>query len=461
MDIGQGYRWNVPLITYAYDQSFLDFFGTNGVAAVESAIQILNDLPPTSQTDLTNYPLLTKRINYRATSENLFDLKSETLALLIEHMGLAQPSRYPMVIKQWSPSFTNSSFYDPDYLSCAYANGYLAQRNFDPLNLSPSFYVDGVLYGFDLEIYGGESEIMIYPVYPEAGELPAIADNIGGLETGYYPGQNILGLTQDDVGGLCYLYSTNNLAYENLLSDVRRPRERHKGPVNGAWRPGIDKLTFVPQPSGGGDDRFRTLVYSYDDKYIANGKVVTQRVERVVSKPDFFFCAKNIRDPNGSFYFERTATTNWINNSIPNGSSGDGPGVIVPQVRITFNKMGHIINFVQSGSFVNEIETDQYSWSSFDGTTNAPVVYPILQEGTKSFVVNLRMTTDPSLGLFPPPLKAFEWRVNDPLGSVSLFQTSSNMANWVNICSITNDGTSWYFYNYNVPNQQFYRVVPQ
>src|SRR5580658_6978709 len=43
MDIGNGYRWNVPVVTYGFDKSFLDFFGTNGVAAVEAAIQILND----------------------------------------------------------------------------------------------------------------------------------------------------------------------------------------------------------------------------------------------------------------------------------------------------------------------------------------------------------------------------------------------------------------------------------
>src|ERR1700735_1077990 len=57
MIIGQGYRWNVPVITYGYDQSFLNFFGTNGVAAVEAAIQILNSLPPASRINLTNYLL--------------------------------------------------------------------------------------------------------------------------------------------------------------------------------------------------------------------------------------------------------------------------------------------------------------------------------------------------------------------------------------------------------------------
>src|SRR5215471_9962993 len=41
MDITEGYRWNVPVLTYGFDRSFLDFFGDQGVAAVESAIRIL------------------------------------------------------------------------------------------------------------------------------------------------------------------------------------------------------------------------------------------------------------------------------------------------------------------------------------------------------------------------------------------------------------------------------------
>src|SRR6185312_17173619 len=49
MKIGEGYRWNVPVITYGYDKSFTNYFGSNGVVEAESAIQILNSLPPSSQ----------------------------------------------------------------------------------------------------------------------------------------------------------------------------------------------------------------------------------------------------------------------------------------------------------------------------------------------------------------------------------------------------------------------------
>ena len=64
MNLGEGYRWNVPVITYGFERSFLDYFGTNGVAAVESAIQTLNQVPSASQINLQDFPLETWRANY-------------------------------------------------------------------------------------------------------------------------------------------------------------------------------------------------------------------------------------------------------------------------------------------------------------------------------------------------------------------------------------------------------------
>ena len=69
MNLGGEYRWNVPVVTYAFDPSFVAFFGSNGVAAVESAIQILNDLPPASQMDPGVYPLDTQGGNPTAQAE--------------------------------------------------------------------------------------------------------------------------------------------------------------------------------------------------------------------------------------------------------------------------------------------------------------------------------------------------------------------------------------------------------
>ena len=85
-NIGEEYRWNTPFIYYAFDQNFLDYFGSNGVWAVEQAIAVLNGLTNFSQysADLTEVPLETRRLNYRAQALHLYDLISTSLYLTLE-----------------------------------------------------------------------------------------------------------------------------------------------------------------------------------------------------------------------------------------------------------------------------------------------------------------------------------------------------------------------------------------
>ena len=33
-NLGEEYRWNSPVVTYSYDESLLNYFGSNGVVAV-------------------------------------------------------------------------------------------------------------------------------------------------------------------------------------------------------------------------------------------------------------------------------------------------------------------------------------------------------------------------------------------------------------------------------------------
>ena len=37
-NFGQGYRWNVPVVYYAYDASFASFFGPYGMAEVRQGL---------------------------------------------------------------------------------------------------------------------------------------------------------------------------------------------------------------------------------------------------------------------------------------------------------------------------------------------------------------------------------------------------------------------------------------
>ena len=132
MCISNEYRWNVPVVTYGFDQSFLDYFGSNGVAAVESAIAILNDLLPASSIVLTNYPFYSTQYNLAVELQSLYDLKSETLSLLLEQMGLANPVRSICVLRQWNPALAGIVFLGPDNWPAGTIPTYIVQRNFDP-----------------------------------------------------------------------------------------------------------------------------------------------------------------------------------------------------------------------------------------------------------------------------------------------------------------------------------------
>ena len=272
MEIGSGYRWNVPVVTYGFDQSFLDYFGTNGVAAVTAAIQILNNLPTASSLVLTNYPYWSGQINYAAQILSLYDLKSETLQLLVGQLGMAQPTRNLFVIKQWNPillTTPNSS----DWFDGIIPN-YIVQRNYDPQSFAASPYINGSIYFASIGRFANQS-LFIQPTVadPFANSYTAVADF--NLNSGEY----FTGLTYDDVGGLRYLLSTNLVNYETLLASVHGVGTNTF--VNGAWRPGVDKITFIPQPINALTGAFLPTTNQFTDTYITNGNVIQQHSSRL------------------------------------------------------------------------------------------------------------------------------------------------------------------------------------
>jgi hypothetical protein len=439
MCISNEYRWNVPVVTYGFDKSFPDFFGSNGMAAVESAIQILNDLPPASQIVLTNYPFNSQSINFEAQVQNLYDLKSQTLSLLLEHLGLAQPTRYIYVLRQWNPN-------------------YVVQRNFDPQTLDASTYVNDSLYSYYIETEFNyltlQNQNNIYPIPEDPLNVNlAVADfnfssNLGKFYTG---------LTYDDVGGLAYLLSTNNVNYEMLLSDVVCAGTNSNSFVNGAWRPGVDKITFILQPVDSQSGAFLPMTNYFTDSYITNGILKQQQMARIISQPDFLFCAGDVTSgvPTVAL-FTRTGTTNWLNNSAANGNTnGAGPGVIQPQVQIVFNKLG--LQFESQGSISDEQVIEQsLFWGSFDGSTNAPVVYPVPQTGTNQMTVRMWLWF---VGNFQ---ESFDWKPSSLSGAQFAMQTSTNLTNWTTLFTVTNNSSVCTYFNANPASaSRFYRLIPQ
>lgn len=449
MCISNGYRWNVPVVTYGFDQSFLDFFGTNGVAAVEGAIQILNDLPPSSSVVLTNYPNESQMINYDAQAQSLYDLQSVSLSLLLEQLGLASPTRSAYVVQSYTNSGTADQFsYDVTML------------NYDPQAFNATAYVNRILYGYIIwsgyEFGVNATEAVTYPEPGSEPQFSAVADNrleIGGFYTG---------LTEDDVGGLCYLLSTNNINYETLLSGVSGVGA-NSNLINGAWRPGVDKITFTPQPSGSLPWQFLPLTDQYEDTYITDGSVEQQQVQRVINQPDFLFCAGDAGVVYAALLpFARTGTSNWINNAALNGNpSGGGPGVIQPQVKIMFDKLGPTV-FTYGPNLAETNYDESIFWGTYDQSTNAPIVYALPSTGTNQLLLQLWFDEGDAGGSYPFPLDpSVELSATGQFGASFLLQTSTNLTDWLSIATNQINGSIFTLIEDPLVTGRFYRLMPQ
>src|ERR1700722_15019176 len=93
--VGQGFRRNSPYLYYTYDQSFLDYFDpgygeTDGVAAVDSAFAVFNALTNADNLQLSQFPFNSQQ-SFDASALGLTDLKSVTMAIIMEQLGLTAP----------------------------------------------------------------------------------------------------------------------------------------------------------------------------------------------------------------------------------------------------------------------------------------------------------------------------------------------------------------------------------
>lgn len=355
--IGGEFRCSTPVLTFGFDATFLDFFGTNGVVAVQNAIQILNDLRPASQMSagLTEYPLRTSGVNFAAQRLHLLDLKSFTLSILLEQLGLAAPERWIWSIKQ---RFTINN-----------VNNFLVfNRNFDPVSQNFSPFVNGTRYSFVIGSYTLPSGTVYYntrKVAIDAAEPNITVSALNGVAAGedglddrllrvmrYNPGNlegsagggawglYFSGLTRDDAGAVRYLLDPRNKNYESAPAGSAAPSGAgvisvkasgnsggSSGSASGAWtvvdnsltagggtggtggttnvttavfqneslRAGVDKITFVRVDLDPLTRRLaRPLAVQYSEKVSTNGVSFTQRVERIIIQPDIVFSAADL-----------------------------------------------------------------------------------------------------------------------------------------------------------------------
>jgi hypothetical protein len=393
---------------------------------------------------------------------------------------LTTPTRYIYVLDGWNPSLFN---YQTQFNSWSVEilgdeefdrNGmdpnndifnFIVERNFDPETQTSSLYVNGILYAGSVNssIVTGQNNIQQVSVDPLADTFSAVADY------DVFAGDFFTGLTYDDFGGLAYLLSTNNVNYETLLPSVYGVGVNSNSFVNGAWRPGVDKITFIPQPVDSQSGAFLPTTNYFTDTYITNGAIMQQQMARVITQPDFIFSATDTggNDIN-SGGLTRTGTTNWINNATLNGNTnGAGPGVIQPPVKINFGRYGRLMySYVGLYGF-SDVSAEDVSnpLGTFDGSTNAPITYPVPQTGTNQMIFRMWLSMGPNKNDTYSSQNIhhlFEWSSASLSGTPFVFQTSTNLANWVTLFSVTNNGSiSYYFLNNPASTSRFYRLIPQ
>lgn len=404
MNLGEEYRWNMPIVTYGFDESFLNYFGTRGIEEVEKAVKILNDLPPVSRmsADLNEFPMDTRRFNHRASALFIYDIKTQVLASLLESMGLAPAERYVWTLRARDAG-------PPVVYS-------VVRRNFDPVTFEPSSYVNGVLYTYQiLQTYGTPTyEAVEFEVDPSVPSVTSVSSfNMwggtvfaSGFSATISPGMFFTGLTRDDVGGLRYLYRPDNYNVETLLTNVvQAGLGTQRGnylvgadssgkpngwgapagftnvvggtnlvAVNTAIRGGIDKLTFVRANYDSMIGTWVTLTNIFEDKYISNYVQRSQLVQRTLAAPDILFAAQDLGVVQAVPVLYSKAMGLTSQDAINGSVALSGPGLIFPPATITFAKVGdYLVNSPGGGQADGSFG---FVWGAYDGTTNEPVIFP-------------------------------------------------------------------------------------
>jgi hypothetical protein len=362
-------------------------------------------------------PFDTLRFNSAAQNAAcpVLDIKSWAMRLMMEQLGLADPERFVWTLRARDVETVGSQ---------TVTNYAVVKLNYDPITLQTSSKVNNTLFRYSI----------LDPIrpqnYADAVESQAIPLDLGRSVAGTIPGPGefFTGLTHDDVGGIRFLMSGNNFVNEGVLPNVglnlfsASSRARFSPwvsvsaisnilgntnlgfpPIPGfpgigvtnltnfvtaALRPGLQKVTFVRAKF---DSllgiNFQVVTNFFTDRFISNGIPMAQSLQRVIPQPDILFVSEDLGLAQNLVpqITGRTGTANWQNNAAINGSGGvvvapGGPGVIAPPVRISFSDQ--LPFFIQSSplpQFIDDFNSGFLSsgcWGSFDGTTNAPVIYP-------------------------------------------------------------------------------------
>ena len=153
-------------------------------------------------------------------------------------------------------------------------------------------------------------------------------------------------------------FTNYNLASFQVLCVTNEP----------SLRRGIEKITFVKTPYDSQLGRFYAPQTNYFTMTtVTNSTNWVQTYQRVATAPDFLFSARDM--------LPGPAAPPMIYADVPGLA---GPGTIDPPTTITFNKSGPIFYNVRTNnqsSLDEATAVHEFMWASYDGSTNAPVLY--------------------------------------------------------------------------------------
>jgi len=417
---GDEYRLSTPVVTYGIDGSFLEFFGTEGAQAVDAAFAVFNGLTNVSafSETLDEFPLKADGINPTARALGLVDIKTQLMSQILATLGLTSPERWCWSLRARYVVGTTPSYSVVNF-------------NYDPISGRPSRYVNGTLYSYVIrEIYNSDGTVGFYdsrevPV-DSANPMVSLASTISinsaltsddRVVRAISPtGRYFTGLTRDDAGGLRYLYHPANRNYEGAPAGSFRGSAATGGGggsaalespwtvagssgqvgttavgttttttsttlqlVNLAVRAGVDRVRFVKVNTDPVlRQNARQAAVTYPEVVSSNGVVIRQVVSRILARPDILIGARDLGVGTYVPVLGGLVQPGFVNTGATLDGAAEGPGNIEPQSGYTFSKVG--VYSLNRGNTDEQDGQPGNIWGSFDGSTNAPVLYPI---GTK------------------------------------------------------------------------------
>ena len=193
----------------------------------------------------------------------------------------------------------------------------------------------------------------------------------------------------------------------------------------------------------------------FTDTYLSNGVPVQQTLQRVLDRPDITFRARDLPllfrhlSSGGAYWlysswYQLTDARTWTNHAALNGQPGAaGPGTIPPGQSIdlsTFSRYTHAYLGSPSGTIGS-------GFGSFDGTTNAPVVYG-LNDAATSATIESRIVNG-----------AFVWKLLGTFQAEYRIDSTTDFVTWTPVITVTNNVGYFSVTNPISGSPKFYRAV--